>query len=205
MLIQTTAQSKSKTSFNQQAADYDQAATGAHARALYPHVLAALAREPYQCVLDVGCGTGAILASLPPQPDLRLAGLDLSPAMLAVARQKLGQQADLQEGDASTLPWSAATFDVVLCVDSFHHYPQPAAVIAEIARVLRPGGRVIVADLWLPTPIRQGANLVLPFTKGGDVRIYSQVQLRTLWTQAEWHVSTWRFVTNTAYLMVART
>jgi ubiquinone/menaquinone biosynthesis C-methylase UbiE len=98
-------------------------------------------------VLEVGIGTGLNLPFYP--PDVRLTGVDLSPAMLAIARTRaseLGRDVDLREADAQTLPFADASFDSVVCTLSLCAVPDERAVIAEMRRVLRRGGRLLLLD-----------------------------------------------------------
>lgn len=98
-------------------------------------------------VLEVGVGTGR---SLPHYPaDVTVTGIDLSPAMLAVARRRaadLGREADLRVGDAGHLPFDDAVFDTAVCALSLCTIPDPTAAIAEMKRVLVPGGRLLLLD-----------------------------------------------------------
>lgn len=98
-------------------------------------------------ILDVGCGTGSQLA-LYDRPGCRLVGIDTSPAMLAVARQKLGTAAELAIGDATRMPLAAATFDLVSVVFVLHEMDAGLrpAVLKECLRVLKPGGRILLMD-----------------------------------------------------------
>jgi ubiquinone/menaquinone biosynthesis C-methylase UbiE len=108
-------------------------------------------KEPFD-LLDVGCGTGtfdAMLAasSLP----ARIVGLDYSPAMCKIANSK-AQAAGVSDrvryvsADSEHLPFADASFDVVTCSNSFHHYPNQAEVVKDFRRVLRPGGRLMLID-----------------------------------------------------------
>ncbi|MBK9128996.1 MAG: class I SAM-dependent methyltransferase [Phycisphaerales bacterium] len=103
-------------------------------------------------MLDVGCGTGRLVTLLAGQPGAeRLIGLDYSPVMLAraserVERMGLTERVHLVHGDAERLPFADASFDVVTCCHSFHHYPHQAAAVASFRRVLRPGGMLILVD-----------------------------------------------------------
>lgn len=98
-------------------------------------------------VLDVGCGTGTLLAAIAERaPRAKLLGVDLSPAMLAVARRKLGERAFLVAGEAGRLPFPDQRFDLVVSSSALHYWPDPEEGLAEIARVLRPGGRVAITD-----------------------------------------------------------
>jgi ubiquinone/menaquinone biosynthesis C-methylase UbiE len=105
-------------------------------------------------VLDIGCGTGQYLA-LYRRLRCNLYGLDLSPAMLRVARSRLGADAHLQLGDASCMPYGDSAFDLVVAMLALHEM-KPATrsrVMGEMIRVLRPGGRMLVIDFH-PGPIR---------------------------------------------------
>jgi ubiquinone/menaquinone biosynthesis C-methylase UbiE len=98
-------------------------------------------------VLEVAVGTGRNLAFYP--GDVRLTGIDLSAAMLAIARTRaaeLGREADLREGDAQALPFPDASFDTVVCTLGLCGIPDDRAAIAEMHRVLRPGGTVLLLD-----------------------------------------------------------
>src|SRR6266446_5944113 len=102
-------------------------------------------------LLDVACGTGRTLAQIArAHPRLRLYGLDLSPYYLQVARRVLADVADvsLVADNAERLPFRSGYFDVVTSVFLFHELPRPArrAVLAEMHRVLRPGGLLVIVD-----------------------------------------------------------
>ncbi|MGN9909947.1 class I SAM-dependent methyltransferase [Phytohabitans sp. LJ34] len=98
-------------------------------------------------VLEVAIGTGLNLPHYP--PDTPLTGIELSPAMLAIAQRRaadLGRAADLRTGDAEALPFADGSFDTVVCALSLCTIPRPAAAIAEMRRVLVPGGRLLLLD-----------------------------------------------------------
>lgn len=106
-------------------------------------------------VLEVAIGTGLNLPHYP--ADAVVSGIELSPAMLAIARQRavdLGRDVDLHEGDAQLLPFEDATFDTVVCALALCTIPNPASAIAEMKRVLVPGGRLLlldhIASTWPP-------------------------------------------------------
>ena len=88
-------------------------------------------------VLEIGCGTGKWLRELA-SADCDVAGIDPSREMLAKAAGLAG--ADLRVGVADALPWKEKSFDVVCCVNAFHHFASPDRALAESWRVLRPGG-----------------------------------------------------------------
>jgi ubiquinone/menaquinone biosynthesis C-methylase UbiE len=100
-------------------------------------------------VLNVGCGTGVferrILKKHPAQP---MTGTDLSEKMLAAARRKthFGSRACFLQADAHALPFEEASFDVVVSASAPHYFANPLAALGEMARVVRPGGRVVLLD-----------------------------------------------------------
>ena len=106
--------------------------------------------SPNSEVLDVGCGGGHELAILAERgPDLRLWGIDFSAAQVARAWRRLGhfgERVTVQEGDALALPFDDDRFDLVISSGSIKHWPDPAKGLAECVRVLRPGGRLIIAE-----------------------------------------------------------
>lgn len=101
-------------------------------------------------VLDVGTGPGVLLVELAGRrPDLRLTGLDLSADMIAAAGRnlaKFGARTTAQVGDVTDLPFPDASFDLIVSSLSLHHWDNPEAAIPELARVLRPGGRLCIYD-----------------------------------------------------------
>lgn len=103
-------------------------------------------------VLDVGCGTGSDL-ELYHQAECSVHGIDLSPAMLKVARRKFGASADLHLCDAAEMPFQEESFDLVLTTYTLHemHHEHRPAVVQEMIRVSKKDGRLLLID-FLPGP-----------------------------------------------------
>ena len=132
---------------------------------------------PTARVLDVGCGTGELLRRLRAKyPDAVLAGLDPVEEMLAVARDKLSGKEDFRIGYADALPWSAGLFDVVVSCNMFHYISHPVVALREMARVLRPGGVLVLTD-WCDDYLAcRLCNLYLRLTNRAFYKTYREAE-----------------------------
>lgn len=117
--------------------------------------------EPGERVLDLGCGAGTdtLVAAQMVGPEGRVAGVDMTPEMLAKARagsEELGvANVELVEADVEALPFADASFDVAISNGVIDLVPDKDAVFAELRRVLRPGGRVQIADVTIQRPVSE--------------------------------------------------
>ncbi len=99
--------------------------------------------------LDVGTGAGALAFALAPLVR-EVVGLDPVPELLELARARSLPNTEFFEGDGTALPFPDASFDFAGTHRTLHHVAQPERVVAELARVTRPGGRVLVVDQLAP-------------------------------------------------------
>lgn len=123
----------------------------------------AAAVRPSDAVLDVACGTGDLTQAFAASGAQRVVGLDFTREMLDVARLKqarlatpAGRRMEYVEGDAQDLPFDRASFDVVSIAFGIRNVADPARAVREFARVLRPGGRLVILEFGNPTfaPVR---------------------------------------------------
>lgn len=105
---------------------------------------------PSDRILDLGCGTGIVARKLRERlgGGARITGVDMNGQMLAVAR-KAAPEIDWREANAMSLPFADASFDIVVCQQMLQFVPDPLVALAEIRRVLVPGGKVVFAT-WRP-------------------------------------------------------
>jgi SAM-dependent methyltransferase len=112
-----------------------------------------LGLDRVRCVLDVGCGVGhwGRLLDATTAPDATVTGVDMEPEWVAEATRRaeaagLADRFTYRQGRAEALPFPDATFDLVTCQTVLIHVPDPAAVVAEMTRVAKPGGLVVAAE-----------------------------------------------------------
>jgi demethylmenaquinone methyltransferase / 2-methoxy-6-polyprenyl-1,4-benzoquinol methylase len=119
----------------------------------------AVATRPEDRVLDVACGTGLVSKALVERWGCRVVGLDQSAAMLGRAREKvaastrLAGRIELIEGEAESLPFADAEFDHLTFTYLLRYIDDPAATLRELARVVKPGGRIASLEFCLPRGI----------------------------------------------------
>ena len=133
--------------------------TGSSVEELHSRATAALASlAPGARVLDVPCGSGIVLRDLPEAHALRYVAADISPAMLRRTRteaERLGLAGiETKEADVHRLDDPDHTYDLVLTFTGLHCFPDPAMAVHELARVLRPGGRIVGSTLTSDAGLR---------------------------------------------------
>ena len=178
--------------FSKAARVYETDAAGVYrmCRKDYPDVLAELEKEPFTDLLDCGCGTAPMLTLLSQKyPEKHFTGIDLTPEMIAAARAKGLPGVELVVGDCEDLPFADQSFDAVICCQSFHHYPNVGNFFAGVARVLRPGGRLILRDMTAKSaPVRWFMNHIempiINLAGHGDVHVYGVEEVRALCRRA---------------------
>jgi len=139
-------------------------------------------------MLDVGCGTGVFAARVRAAlPRVEVCGVDLVPEMLRKGqgrwRRDPGHVFPVR-GDSERLPFGSQTFDIVTCANSFHHYPHQDRAVAEMRRVLRFGGRLMIIDGYRDGPWGWFIYDVCVAGVEGDVHHASAQRFRDLMRQA---------------------
>jgi ubiquinone/menaquinone biosynthesis C-methylase UbiE len=173
-----THQALIEDQFSQQAELFANAPALHDAAALEALVQAAGPRN-HDTSLDVACGPGTVVAAFA-RHVRHATGLDATDAMLDQARKLAASQVlanvSWQQGDVGALPFGDAAFDIVSCRFAFHHFEEPKQAFAEMVRVCRPGGRIVLCDAVVSDdPVRASA-----FNAMERLRDPSTVEFRTL-------------------------
>lgn len=118
--------------------------------------------DPNATVLDVACGTAAVSIELVRRYGCRVVGVDQSTEMLAVGRERidaagLGERIELEKGRAEHLPFEDASFEALTFTYLLRYVDDPAATMKELARVVRPGGRIAMLDFFVPGGVARPA------------------------------------------------
>jgi ubiquinone/menaquinone biosynthesis C-methylase UbiE len=136
--------------------------------------------------VDVGTGAGTLALALAPLVE-EVVGVDVVPELLQAARRRAPTNVTFVEGDATALPFERASFHIGATRRTLHHVARPELVVAELARVVRPGGTVLVEDQI--APIDPLAALALDrFERSRDpshTRLLPDVDLRSLFDANE--------------------
>ena len=114
------------------------------------YLVSGLDADASDVVLDVATGTGAVAREVLDRYGCRVVGIDQSPEMLAEARRRIGERVELHQGRAEALPFDDASFDGLTFTYLLRYVDDPAATLAELARVVRPGGRIAMLEFGLP-------------------------------------------------------
>jgi ubiquinone/menaquinone biosynthesis C-methylase UbiE len=160
-------------------------------------------------LLDVACGAGKLVRAAAPHVQ-RAVGADLSSGMIAEARRRTADDApaaidhiEFVVAPSDRLPFDDAKFTAIVTTTALHHFPDPAAAIREMSRVLAPGGRVLIGDSIRDTlPARLGDAVLRRFERG-HVGLQDMAGIERMLTDAGVEVTDPRRVWFGLYAMVA--
>ena len=160
-------------------------------------------------LLDVACGTGAVVIQNAPLVD-RAVGVDLSEGMLELARERLGElpepdrprNVDFVQGPSDALPFEDESFTALICTTALHHFPDPQRSIDEMARVLEPAGRVVIGDAARDAVVSKLADPLFRHFEEGHVGLQRKDDIAAMLERAGLHVSSSRHVWLRLYAIV---
>ena len=143
-------------------------------------------------ILDVACGTGELAKLLlEKNPQQQITGVDISESMLKIACKKLEAYSNvsLLRASVTSLPFDNGSFDLIICANAFHYFASPQLALAEMKRVLKPQGELIILDWCRDYWILKLCDLVFRFFDPAYQRSYTQAELERLLKVAGFNVT----------------
>ena len=175
---------------------------------LQKKALAALRPGTGDRVLDVACGAGALVTEVAPRVE-RAVGVDLSDGMLELARSRLAAadnprpaNVELVLGPSDALPFDDGSFTALVCTTALHHFPDPQRSINEMARVLAPGGRLVIGDACRDSAATKLADRLHRRFEEGHVGLQRKRDIEAMLTRAGLRVTSSRHVWLRIYALV---
>jgi ubiquinone/menaquinone biosynthesis C-methylase UbiE len=159
-------------------------------------------------LLDVACGAGGLVLDVAPGVD-RAVGVDLSEGMLEIARSRLGAadtrlpNVEFLVGPSDALPFDDGSFTALVCTTALHHFPDPQRSIDEMARVLAPGGRVVIGDACRDSTPAKLADPLFRRFEAGHVGLQRKRDIAAMLTRAGLSVTSSRHAWLRIYALVA--
>ncbi|GAB4547009.1 MAG: methyltransferase domain-containing protein [Pleurocapsa sp.] len=141
-------------------------------------------------ILDLACGTGELARFiLEKNPQQNITGVDISPTMLKIAQDKLEDyfQVKLFNTSATALPFDSQSFDLIICANAFHYFENPSVALAEIKRVLKPNGKLIILDWSGDYWVLKLLNPLFKFIDPAYQQCYKQKKLAILLVNADFY------------------
>ena len=170
----------------------------------YPVVLSELESLSGR-ILDIGCGEGEMLSIIQREYGDRfeLSGVDLSGKAIGCAEEKLAGKAVFKKADVEELPFDDAYADIVLCMHSFHHYPNPQKALSEMNRVIKPGGRVMLVENHHNFFMRHLRNIYYIVFRHpcGDIKVYTMDEITELMKNAGFSKVEGYFISKRSYII----
>ncbi|MCE1254092.1 MAG: methyltransferase domain-containing protein [Anaerolineae bacterium] len=174
---------RSRDSYNQKADHYDESPEGVYTERFKQLLLKEVRFPQGGRVLDVACGNGRLLQRLSLTRSMAGYGVDISERMVANA-VRMNPTMVFKTAGCAALPFENDFFDALTVCAAFHHFPDVTAFAGEARRVLKPGGRLYIADVYYPDWLRIICNPFVKFSPAGDVKFYAPREVQDLLSKA---------------------
>ena len=179
---------ESENFYDRIASQFDHSFDGFLASFFKRFILKNLKFEQNSKILDVGCANGKLLAMLNDKKKIVGSGLDISSEMIKVAKAQY-PNFTFEQGSAQEIPFNNENFDLIICSASFHHFPKPERFLIEAECLLRPNGRLVIAEIHIPFITKIYNWWINRFSTEGDVKVYQPKELTELFNQNGWKIN----------------
>lgn len=163
---------RSRESYNLKAADYENTADGKFTVKFKQALLDCADVTDGSVLLDVACGNGRLLHEFGTKAAICGLGVDIAENMVSEA-EKLNPDMAFYVSSCEKLPIADGHCDIVTVCAAFHHFPDADAFAKEAGRVIKPGGRLYLAEVHLPALLRMFCNPLIHVSRAGDKRVYA--------------------------------
>jgi len=181
---------RSRDAYNKKADGYDTSREGIYTAGFKKMLLSVMELRDNDCVLDVACGNGSLLAAMSKRKQIKGFGIDISEQMIKNAVHN-NLSMEFHVAGCEKIPFENCSMDIITVCAAYHHFPDVGAFAGEAARVLKPGGSLYIAEIYLPSVLRIIVNPFVPLSQEGDVRFYSPgTIIRTFVNKGFEHIKT---------------
>lgn len=167
---------KSRESYNQKADNFDNTPEGKFTVRFKQLLLEEVKVNSRDNVVDVACGNGTFINMLSGRYDIGGYGADISEQMIANAKSKYPNMT-FEVAGCERIPFQNEMFNIMTVCAAYHHFPDVVAFAKEAQRLLKPNGRLYIAEIYYPAIIRILCNPFVRFSKAGDVKFYSPKEI----------------------------
>ena len=174
---------ESKDSYNKKAREYEQTPEGKFTLAYNQYLCERVSLKAGDRILDVACGNGRLLRMITKKTRVEAYGIDISDEMVRVATDE-NRDISFAVAQADQTAFADDFFDVITVCCAFHHFVDPDAFMKEAFRILKPEGKLYIADPTAPWLIRLIENIIFPLSKMGDVKIYQPKEMKVFFDRA---------------------
>lgn len=174
---------RSKESYDKKAENYESTFDGKFTKKFKQRIFDSLNIKNGDKLLDVACGNGRLLELLSKKADINGFGADISDKMIEEAK-KQNPNFEFHVAGCDELPFSDNSMDIITVCASFHHFPDVKKFSSEAGRVIKKGGIICIAEVYLPTVLRVICNPFVKLSKAGDVKFYSPKEIICLFEKS---------------------
>jgi len=174
---------QSRKAYNIKALNYENTFDGKFTNSFKNKFIEIIAVKAGDRLLDVACGTGSLINELSLKADVTAFGIDISEKMIKTAKAKYNG-IDFDISSCVPLKFANKTLDVITVSAAFHHFDAPMKFAEEAYRVLGVDGTIYIAEVNMNPFIRSLINLCIPLMRSGDVKIYSEKELKFFFEMA---------------------
>jgi len=164
--------------YDKKADNYDNTTDGKFTEKFKSLLLNNIAVKEGDSVLDVGCGNGTLLSRIAKMKSIHGFGTDISSQMIKNAALRY-PELHFVVSNCEKIPFDDDSMDIITVCAAYHHFPNVNDFAAEAKRLLKKSGSLYIAEVYMPQALRQVANIVMPFSKEGDVKFYSPKEIES--------------------------